>query len=170
MNAELRSDTAGEKTIWRRRIRVLLRAPPVRSSLPSLHLRKVPSIPRVPASPVVCVQCAMRCLCTATYVELKRYTGYTGDSLSLKIIIAFLLGLALYNAIELIIILFGTFQRYHGLYFWSLFVAAFGIIPYSLGFIIKFFQLLDPNKDEGYVAVVLLTIGWYPMITGKIHS
>jgi hypothetical protein len=46
-------------------------------------------------------------------------------------------------------------------------IAAFGIIPYSLGFIIKFFQLLDPNKDVGYVAVVLLTIGWYPMVTGQ---
>jgi hypothetical protein len=78
------------------------------------------------------------------------------------------LGLSLYNAIELIVLLFGTFQRYHGLYFWSLFVAAFGIIPYSLGFIIKFFQLLDPNKDEGYVAVFLLTVGWYPMVTGKL--
>lgn len=92
--------------------------------------------------------------------------GYTGDSLPLKIIIAFLLGLALYNAIELIVLLFVTFQKYHGLYFWSLFISAFGIVPYSLGFIIKFFQLLDPSKDEGYVAVVLLTIGWYPMITG----
>ncbi|KAF2832261.1 hypothetical protein CC86DRAFT_313174 [Ophiobolus disseminans] len=93
--------------------------------------------------------------------------GYTGDSLSLKIIIAILLGLALYNAVELIVLIFVTFQRYDGLYFWSLLVAAFGIIPYSLGFLIKFFQLLDPNQDQGYVAVVLLTIGWYPMITGQ---
>jgi Na+-translocating ferredoxin:NAD+ oxidoreductase RnfA subunit len=46
-------------------------------------------------------------------------------------------------------------------------IAAGGIIPYSLGFIIKFFQLLDPNRDEGYVAVVFLTIGWYPMVTGQ---
>jgi hypothetical protein len=46
-------------------------------------------------------------------------------------------------------------------------IAAFGIIPYSLGFVIKFFQLLDPSRDEGYVAVVFLTIGWYPMVTGR---
>jgi hypothetical protein len=85
----------------------------------------------------------------------------------LKIIIAFLLGLALYNAIELILLAFVTFQRYRGLYFWSLVIAAFGIIPYSLGFIIKFFRLLDPAKDVGYVAVFFLSIGWYPMVTGK---
>ncbi|KAF2034574.1 hypothetical protein EK21DRAFT_55849 [Setomelanomma holmii] len=93
--------------------------------------------------------------------------GYTGDSLSLKIIIAFLLGLALYNATELLVLVFVTFQRFHGLYFWSLVVAAFGIIPYSLGFLIKFFQLLDPNRDVGYIAVFFLTIGWYPMVTGQ---
>ena len=52
-----------------------------------------------------------------------------------------------------------TFRRYQGLYFWSLLVSAGGIIPYSVGFIVKFFRLLDPDRDEGYVAVVLLTVG-----------
>ncbi|KAF2650229.1 hypothetical protein K491DRAFT_707674 [Lophiostoma macrostomum CBS 122681] len=93
--------------------------------------------------------------------------GYTGDSLSLKVIIAFLIGLALYNAVELMILVFITFNRYKGLYFWSLIVAGFGVIPYALGFLIKFFQLLDPNQNEGYLAVVFLTIGWYMMITGQ---
>ncbi|KAL6708776.1 hypothetical protein ACN47E_002472 [Coniothyrium glycines] len=93
--------------------------------------------------------------------------GYTGDALDLKIIIAFLIGLALYNAIELLVLVFVTFQRFRGLYFWSLVISGFGIMPYSLGFLIKFFQLLDPGQDAGYVAVVLLTIGWYPMVTGQ---
>jgi Na+-translocating ferredoxin:NAD+ oxidoreductase RnfA subunit len=93
--------------------------------------------------------------------------GYTGDSLSLKIMIAFLLGLSLYNAIELIVLVFVTFKQFRGVYFWSMLIAAGGIIPYSLGFIIKFFQLLDPSRDEGYVAVVFLTIGWYLMVTGQ---
>ncbi|KAJ4329642.1 hypothetical protein N0V87_010696 [Didymella glomerata] len=93
--------------------------------------------------------------------------GYTGDSLSLKIIISVLLGLSLYNAVELIILVLVTFQRYHGLYFWSLLIAGFGVLPYSLGFVIKFFQLLDPNSDPGYVAVVLLTIGWWTMVSGQ---
>jgi hypothetical protein len=95
------------------------------------------------------------------------FVGYTGDSLTLKIIIAFLLGLSLYNALELIILAFVTFQRYHGLYFWSLVISAFGIVAYALGFIIKFFRVLDPGTDAGYVAVVLLTLGWYAMITGE---
>ncbi|KAF2645780.1 hypothetical protein P280DRAFT_129122 [Massarina eburnea CBS 473.64] len=93
--------------------------------------------------------------------------GYTGNSLSLQIIIAFLIGLALYNAIELLVLNLVTFNKYSGLYFWSLVVAGFGVIPYSLGFLIKFFQLLDPNASSGYVAVVLVSLGWYMMITGQ---
>lgn len=96
--------------------------------------------------------------------------GYTGDSLSLQCIIATLLGLSLYNGIELIVLIFVTFQRYRGLYFWSLFIAGLGIFPYSLGFVIKFFQLLDPNKDICFVAVVMLSVGWYLMITGQFRS
>lgn len=46
-------------------------------------------------------------------------------------------------------------------------IAGFGVLPYSLGFLIKFFQLLDPNNDPGYVAVVLLTIGWWTMVSGQ---
>ncbi|KAK1914745.1 hypothetical protein P3342_010734 [Pyrenophora teres f. teres] len=93
--------------------------------------------------------------------------GYTGSSLPLQIIIAFFLGLSLYNAIELIVLALVTFQRYQGLYFWSLLVSAGGIIPYSLGFIIKFFRLLDPAQKEGYVAIVLLTVGWWGMVSGQ---
>jgi hypothetical protein len=86
----------------------------------------------------------------------------------LKIIIVFLIGLSLYNAAELIVLPFATFQKYRGLYFWSLAIAAFGIIPYALGFLIKFFQLLDPAQNVGYVAVVLLSVGWYMTITGNV--
>lgn len=73
----------------------------------------------------------------------------------------------MYNAVELIILTFVTFNRYRGLYFWSLMIASFGVIPYDLGFLIKFFQILDPNQNQGYVAVVFLTIGWYAMVTGN---
>lgn len=96
--------------------------------------------------------------------------GYTGDSLSLKTIIAFLIGLSLYNALELIILIFVTFNKYQGVYFWSLIIAGIGVIPYSLGFLIKFFQLLDPAQNQGYVAVVFLTVGWYMMVTGMSIS
>ncbi|KAF2737764.1 hypothetical protein EJ04DRAFT_86588 [Polyplosphaeria fusca] len=93
--------------------------------------------------------------------------GYTGDSLDLKIIIAFLIGLSLYNALELLLLVFVTFNKYKGVYFWSLIIAGFGVIPYALGFLVKFFQLLDPSENVGYIAVFLLTVGWYMMVSGQ---
>ena len=34
----------------------------------------------------------------------------------------------------------GRFASYRGLYFWSLILASFGIIPYVVGFLIEYFQ------------------------------
>ncbi|KAK4939154.1 hypothetical protein LTR10_020549 [Elasticomyces elasticus] len=91
--------------------------------------------------------------------------GYDGDSLTLKILIAFFLGLAMYNVVELQILLFGTFSRFHGLYFWSLVVASWGILPYSLGFLFKYFSVLTGAGK--WFSIFLLSIGWYPMVTGQ---
>ena len=91
--------------------------------------------------------------------------GYNGDSLALKVVIAFFAGLSMYNALELIALVFITFIRYKGVYFWSLLTASWGIIPYSLGFVLKFFEIT--TSGDKYVSVVLLTIGWYTMVTGQ---
>ncbi|WPG99046.1 Hypothetical protein R9X50_00185100 [Acrodontium crateriforme] len=91
--------------------------------------------------------------------------GYDGDSQTLRIFIVFFAALAIYNAIELITMVFLTFHRYRGLYFWSLLGAAIGIIPYALGFLLKFMNFTTGNLR--WLAVFLLTIGWYPMITGQ---
>ncbi|KAJ9655662.1 hypothetical protein H2201_008757 [Coniosporium apollinis] len=91
--------------------------------------------------------------------------GYEGHSLTLKILIGFFAGLSIYNALELTALVFLTFSRYRGLYFWSLLISSLGLIPYALGFSFKFFKVLTGNAR--WVSVALLTIGWYPMITGQ---
>lgn len=91
--------------------------------------------------------------------------GYNGNSQTLRIFIVFFAGLAVYNACELIIMVLLTFHRYRGLYFWSLLIAACGIIPYSLGFLLKFMNITTGNAR--WAAVVMLTVGWWPMITGQ---
>ena len=70
--------------------------------------------------------------------------------------------LALYNALELILLIFTTFKRWNGLYFWSLLVASFGVIPYTVGFLIVFFQL-----TENYVGFIIDSYGWITLITGQ---
>lgn len=90
--------------------------------------------------------------------------GYSGDSLGVRISIATFAGVAWYNAIELVILIFVTFSKFRGLYFWSLLVSAsIGVVPYSLGFLLKFFQL----TSLAWLSVTFLTIGWYCMVTGQ---
>ena len=91
--------------------------------------------------------------------------GYDGQSDSLRIVIIFLSGLAMYNAVELIAMISLTFTRYRGLYYWSLLISSIGIIPYSLGFFLKFDNLAPGGLR--WIAIVLITVGWYPMITGQ---
>jgi hypothetical protein len=88
--------------------------------------------------------------------------GYDGNSLSLKIIIAFFSGPSIYNALELAILIFITFSRYRGLYFWSLLVSSLGLIPYAR---VQILLLLTGNAK--WVSVALLTLGWYLMVTGQ---
>jgi hypothetical protein len=70
--------------------------------------------------------------------------------------------LALYNALELILLIFTTFQRWRGLYFWALIVASFGVIPYNVGFLVVFFQL-----TRQYVGFIIDSYGWITMVTGQ---
>lgn len=90
--------------------------------------------------------------------------GYTGASLGMKITIATLAGVTWYNAFELVTLVFVTFSQYHGLYFWSLLISSsVGLVPYSLGFLLKFFRLTSAT----WFSVTLLTIGWWCMVTGQ---
>ncbi|KAJ6124957.1 hypothetical protein N7471_012274 [Penicillium samsonianum] len=89
--------------------------------------------------------------------------SYTGDSIGVRITIATFIGVAWYNVIELIVLIFLTFKRYEGPYFWSLLIASVGILPYSVGYLLKFFGLTSAT----WLPVTLLTIGWWTMVTGQ---
>ncbi|KAL4975017.1 hypothetical protein BDW66DRAFT_76651 [Aspergillus desertorum] len=90
--------------------------------------------------------------------------GYSGDSLGIRITIATLAGITWYNAVELIALVFVTFSDYRGLYFWSLLISSsVGLIPYSLGFLLKFFNLTSAT----WLSVTFITVGWYCMVTGQ---
>jgi hypothetical protein len=70
--------------------------------------------------------------------------------------------LALYNSLELLLLIFTTFKRYAGLYFWSLLVASAGVMPYSLGYLVVYFEL-----SYNWLGVAIDTIGWVMMISGQ---
>ncbi|KAF5549335.1 hypothetical protein FMEXI_4322 [Fusarium mexicanum] len=70
--------------------------------------------------------------------------------------------LSLYNAIELLTLISLTFKRRSGLYFWSILIASFGIIPYCLGWLVVYFDL-----THDYVGMIIETVGWVLVITGQ---
>ena len=89
--------------------------------------------------------------------------SYKGDNLAVKIAIGTFLGVAWYNAVELFVLVFITFNHFCGLYFWSLLISAgLGVLPYSLGFLIKFFEL-----SSIWLALTFLSVGWWTMVTGQ---
>jgi hypothetical protein len=76
--------------------------------------------------------------------------------------IAFL-AVSFYNVIELNVIIFSSFKRRSGLYFWSFLAATNGIPPHSIGFLLK--TLLGSHTFGLYITLV--SIGWVPMVTGQ---
>jgi hypothetical protein len=84
--------------------------------------------------------------------------GYDGNSLAIKAVIAVLAGLSIYNAIELIALVFITFTRHKGVPFRPLLIAPWGIIPYTLGFPFEFFEIT--TSWDKYISVPLLMIEW----------
>lgn len=89
--------------------------------------------------------------------------GLADGPRGIKTALATLAAVAWYNALELIVLVFVTFREYHGLYFWSLLVSAsVGLVPYSLGFLLKFFEIWS-----AWLSASLITVGWYCMVTGQ---
>lgn len=70
--------------------------------------------------------------------------------------------LALYNCLELLLLIFVTFHRWRGLYFWSLTIATIGTISYGLGLMIEYFDLAVL-----WVGKIFDTGGWMVMVTGQ---
>jgi len=66
------------------------------------------------------------------------------------------IGIALYNVIELTLVIFTTFKRRDGLYFYSLLVATWGIAPYAIGFFLKFYNITTSKT----LYLTLIAVGW----------
>ncbi|RYP38036.1 hypothetical protein DL767_002685 [Monosporascus sp. MG133] len=80
-----------------------------------------------------------------------------------SVAIATFIGIALYNVIELNVIILRTFKHRRGLYFCSFVVATWGIVPWCLGYLIKDFKLTSGTVLYG----VFISIGWCAMVTGQ---
>lgn len=76
--------------------------------------------------------------------------------------VACLIGVAWYNALELIILCFTTFKRYGGCYFWCLLISSVAIIPFGLGYLLIIFNIYN-----NLFPVAMELIAWVCMVTGQ---
>ncbi|POS75110.1 integral membrane protein [Diaporthe helianthi] len=73
------------------------------------------------------------------------------------------LTVAFYNVIELNVVIYSSFPRRTGLYFWSFVVATWGIAVYSVGFLTKDLNIIR----NGFIYGTLIAVGWICMVTGQ---
>ncbi|KAF7122466.1 hypothetical protein CNMCM5793_000491 [Aspergillus hiratsukae] len=85
-------------------------------------------------------------------------TSYSSDS----VLVIVCSTLALYNAFELLVLIITTFKRRKGLYFWSILLASFGVIPYSAGWTLVHF-----SPTIAYAGMTIASIGWVLLISGQ---
>ncbi|KAJ5467926.1 hypothetical protein N7475_005678 [Penicillium sp. IBT 31633x] len=89
--------------------------------------------------------------------------GYKGNNVAVQTLMIVFTSIALYNAIELFILLFLTFTHYRGLYFWTLMLSVvLGVIPHAIGYLLELFSLAPL-----WLSLTLSTIGFYVMVPGQ---
>ncbi|KAI5455937.1 hypothetical protein BGZ63DRAFT_323084, partial [Mariannaea sp. PMI_226] len=79
------------------------------------------------------------------------------------IAVACFLAITAYNFLELNVIIFTTFKKRNGLYFWSFIVATWGTLVHGVGITLRQFRLV-PN---GFYSSPFTLTGWYAMVTGQ---
>lgn len=69
---------------------------------------------------------------------------WTGTAL----VVVICTGISISNALELLLLVVVTFKKRKGLYFWSLLVTSFSVLPYSIGYLIEYLRRCSPNETR----------------------
>lgn len=92
---------------------------------------------------------------------------YVDDStdfdLTHRYVVVTILGVSIYNCVELVPYIFVTFKRYKGLYFWSLLVSILGILMSNVSNLVSNFYPNPPRLQVGLIGL----FGWALMVTGQ---
>ena len=86
-------------------------------------------------------------------------SSFDGEYTASSVIVTLAVALALYNSLEMILLVTSTFKKFKGLYFWSLVLCNLGVICFALGMMLSYFELCIL-----WLAKVILDIGWVLMI------
>ena len=84
---------------------------------------------------------------------------FDGRYTATSVVVTLSIALALYNSLEMFLLISTTFKRWRGLYFWSLAICNFGVFFYALGIMLSYFDLCVVWLSE-----IILDGGWLGMI------
>ncbi|KAK0702353.1 hypothetical protein B0H67DRAFT_650389 [Lasiosphaeris hirsuta] len=77
-------------------------------------------------------------------------------------LIAAFCGVAFWTSIELLVLVYVTFRRRTGLYFWSIIITTIGIILQTMGYLLKIFE----NACPVVFVTIICKVGWVSNVTG----
>ncbi|KAK0099372.1 hypothetical protein ONS95_003555 [Cadophora gregata] len=77
-------------------------------------------------------------------------------------LIASVCAVAYWMSIELLLLVYVTFKRHTGIYFWSIIITTLGIILQTTGYILKSFE----NSWPVVLVAIICKIGWVANVTG----
>lgn len=86
-------------------------------------------------------------------------SNFDGKYNAASVVVTLSIALALYNSLEMALLISMTFKRWKGLYFWTLVICNLGVALYTIGMTLTYFQLCIL-----WFAKVILDIGWVAMI------
>ena len=89
---------------------------------------------------------------------------FNGTFSTTAVVVAIFIALSLYNASELTLLVFFTFKKWRGMYFWSLIAAGVSIIVYSIGFMTTYYYHGGP---AGLAGSIINNIGWITMVCSQ---
>lgn len=87
---------------------------------------------------------------------------WRGEWTATALVVILCTGISISNAVELLLLVLITFKRRSGLYFWSLIITSFSVLPYSVGFFIAYINIRPHLLGD-----ILNNIGWAVLITGQ---
>lgn len=77
-------------------------------------------------------------------------------------LIASFCAVAYWMSLELLVLVYVTFKRHSGVYFWSIVITNLGIILQTTGYILKSFE----NPASDILTTIICKVGWVSNVTG----
>ncbi|KAI9929545.1 hypothetical protein ASPWEDRAFT_183986 [Aspergillus wentii DTO 134E9] len=93
----------------------------------------------------------------------RLFGGNTPGNISTKLTMAAFISIALYNAVELFVLILLTFHRYTGVYFWSILLSnTMGVIPATIGSLLDFYDI-----GPLWLILTVSNVGFWFLVPGQ---